>query len=77
MSFEEILELKNLINSVPGDKIARFNELFEKALKDAAVDAIDEFANLLKEEACEDIERFNSYTLTFIDEVAEKLKEQK
>lgn len=38
-------------------------------------DAIEEFANLLKEKVDEDTERFNTYTFTCIDEVAEKLKE--
>lgn len=39
-------------------------------------DAIDEFADLLKEKADEDARRFNTYTFTCIDEVAEQLKEQ-
>lgn len=72
MSFEEILELKNLINSVPGDKIARFNELFEKALKDAAADAIDKcFKALNKNNVIQ-----NENDLIIARVVLDKLKEQ-
>lgn len=72
MSFEEILELKNLINSVPGDKIARFNELFEKALKDAAADTIDKcFKALNKNNVIQ-----NENDLIIARVVLDKLKEQ-